>query len=95
MLTLYHRTTVEVARTILRDGFRDSLWAYTEASGVWVSDRALGENEGGSGTAVLRVNLDASEADLVSYERIEEAKPYHEWLMPADLLNSRGTVEMV
>jgi hypothetical protein len=98
VLTLYHRTIRAAAEAICRDGFRDATGTYLTASeytGVWVSDRALDANEGVDGDYLLRITLDAEEADVAEFEWVEEGKSYREWLMPAALLNSRGRVEII
>ena len=68
----------------------DHLW-----TGVWLSDRPLGIQEGAHGDAVLEVTTNLSESDLADYEWIEEGKPYREWLIPAALINARMRVRLV
>jgi hypothetical protein len=44
---------------------------------------------------LLKISLHATEEELADYEWIEEGKIYREWLLPAELLNSSSTIEMV
>jgi hypothetical protein len=97
MVTVYHRTTRKAADAILRDGFRDATGTYltdTEHTGVWVSDRPLDANEGANGSHVLKVTVDLSNEQMADYEWVDEGKPYREWLVPAAILNAKGTVEI-
>jgi hypothetical protein len=94
MITLYHRTTKDIARRIAADGFRDIEEYYSTENlhyGVWLSDRALDEDEGAVGNAVLRVELTKDEPEIARFEWIEDGKPYREWLVPASLINECGT----
>src|SRR5262245_8840384 len=96
MLTLFHRTARTTAERILRSGFRDTTARYLtdrEWSGVWVADRPLDNSEGASGEALVQVEI--AEEILTDYEWIEEGKPYREWLVPADILNKYGRIELV
>ena len=93
-MTLYHRTSAENARNILRDGFKDYVGRFLTdrfVAGVWFSDRPRDLNEGACGETVFRIVVDATESDLSGYEWIEEEKPYREWLIPADFINSKKT----
>jgi hypothetical protein len=86
-MILYHRTSA--ADAILRDGFKDTTGYYltsTEYNGVWFSDVPLDGNEGADGDMLLAVEI--PEEVIAEYEWIEEGKPYREWLIPADLVNS-------
>jgi hypothetical protein len=40
------------------------------------------------------VQLDMRDADLAWYEWVEEGKGYREWLLPAALLNAKGSVTL-
>ena len=96
-MKLYHVTTRDRARTILREGFRDNEGSYgtdRQWSGVWLSDRPLDCNEGVSGNTILAVSFDCEPDDLSDYERVQEGLPYREWLIPADFVNKR-TVAIV
>ena len=96
-MTFYHSTTPEAAMEILASRFKDGTGSYLtnrEFSGVWLADRPLDESEGCKGSTVLAVSgLDESE--IASYEWVEEAKPYREWLVPAVTLNEKVIVEPV
>ncbi len=100
-MELYHRTTQERAEKILSGGFRDGrgrygvLGAVSEYSGVWVSDVPLDVNEGAEGDVLFRIHLDLPEDDLAYYEWVEDGKCYREWLVPADVLNGHGRLEVV
>ncbi len=63
--TLYHRTTIGDARTIVKDGFENQKWRFEnddgtgevkKAVGVWLSDRPLDGEEGPPGDAILEVD---------------------------------------
>jgi hypothetical protein len=85
-MTVYHRT--DAARAILDEGFRDGCGSYGTAHeyrGVWLSDTPLDVNEGVVGGEVVAVDI--SEDALADYEWVEDAKPYREWLVPADVVN--------
>ena len=91
-MTLYHRTSTENARNILRDGFKDQVGHFLSdhfVAGVWFSDRPVDLNEGARGETVFRIVVDVTESDLSMYEWVEEEKPNREWLIPADFINSR------
>jgi hypothetical protein len=91
-VTFYHCTTKAVAAAILRDCFRDGSGYYLTDhvhSGVWVSNVPLDMNEGASGDVPLELQTEMSESDLEQYEWIEEGKSYREWLIPAEIINTR------
>jgi hypothetical protein len=95
MITLYHRTAEEIARQIIAHGFRDGEGSYMTTqlhSGVWVSDQPLDANEGACGNALIRIELAKDEAEIGSFEWIEDGKPYREWFIPATLLNEFGKI---
>lgn len=97
-MRLYHRTTAEAAELLLKDGFTDSTGTYlTEDSwsGVWLSNRPLDENEGACGEILLVIDLNIPEESLAEYEWIEEGKPYQEFLIPANLINTNSKVQVV
>lgn len=94
----YHRTSVDAAKAILRDGFKDSTGHYgtdITLTGVWLSMVPLDGNEAAEGDALLRVTLPLSEEELDFYEVKEEGKTYREWIFPAKLLNARSTISRV
>lgn len=92
----YHVT--DAAEAILCDGFRDTTGSYMivglELTGLWLSDRPLDSNEGTKGGQILQVEL-PDDIDLGDFEVIEEGKPYREWCVPADLINTHGTVTLL
>jgi hypothetical protein len=94
-MRLYHRTSAANAAQILRDGFRDSVGYYLtddqKLVGVCLSDRPLDSNEGAWGDTLLRVEL-PDQVDIAEYECVEDGKPYREWLVPAELINTEGRV---
>ena len=98
MIVLFHRTTEEVATSILDAGFRDTTGTYLtsqEWTGVWFSNVPLDTNEGAKGDVLLKVSLSLTEDEIADYEWIEEGKPYREWLVPAALINPAARVEVV
>jgi len=96
-MILYHRTTPETASAILGHGFRNSTGSYLtdrQFTGVWFSDQPLDIDGTREFSAVLCVLLDATQDELVEWEWVEEGKPYREWLIPAEVLNSSGVVSL-
>jgi len=91
-LILYHRTNPEAAEAILREGFRDATGQYLTDqhwSGVWLSDVPLDVNVNLQGDVLLKVNLGIPSHELrQKYEWQEEGKPYREFLIPAEVVNS-------
>jgi hypothetical protein len=98
-MRFYHTTTEEAAASILVDGFRDGVGAYLTTDlrqGVWLSNVPLGGNEEATGDTVLEVNLDVTEDDMAPYAWVQdESFGYREWLVPAELVNTRGRVRLV
>ncbi len=98
-MIVYHRTSSTAANAILREGFRDATGKYmTEHlhTGVWVSNYPLDSREGAHGDALLRIALDVPDDGLATFEWVEEGeKGYREFLIPAAVLNTNGTVEPV
>jgi hypothetical protein len=87
-MKLYHRTTEQKARAIIKDGFKDQEGNYltdTRHMGVWVSNVPLDPNEGATGDTLLEMTI--PECVVRSFEWIEEGKPYREFLVPAAILN--------
>ncbi|MHC4789440.1 MAG: hypothetical protein ACYS8K_09605 [Planctomycetota bacterium] len=90
IVTLYHRTSAENARSIFEKGFRDGMGSYgvcRNSSGVWLCSAPRDISKGPAGDVLLEVTLDLDESALAPYEWIDPDKPYREWLVPADLLN--------
>jgi len=97
VVTLFHRTTANAAQAILSSGFKDGTGKYlakNEYSGVWLSDVPLTLNEGADGDTLLEVNLDLPKDELQDYEWVEDGKPYREWLIPAELINTRASIRI-
>lgn len=92
-MKVYHRTTDTSAAAILQSGFidhEDSFGTTRQHRGVWVSDQPLDSNEGATGDTLLAIEI--GESLIAPFEWIEEGKPYREWLVPAALVNTHGTV---
>jgi hypothetical protein len=88
--TLYHSTTESAAAQIEREGFKDFVAHYgmsVRVKGVWISDRALDQNEGCKGEVVLRLTARIDLSRLARYEVREEGKLYREWCIPASVVN--------
>lgn len=74
-MRLYHRTTWENARQILRTGFVDGTGNYLterQFSGVWLSNVPLDINEGASGDTLLAIDVRLTKAQLDEFEWVEE-----------------------
>ena len=70
---------------------------YTDGDGwegVWLSIEPLGRDEGAFGNALLRVSFPGT-INLAEYEIVEDGKPYREWMMPAEAINTCAVVELV
>jgi hypothetical protein len=91
MMRFFHRTSPDAAKKILIEGFRDSYGTYgmpMMLTGVFVSDVPLDVNEGTADGPLFEIQLAVDEADIDSYELIEEGKGYREWCIPAAILNT-------
>lgn len=89
-MKLYHRT--EHAQDILSGGFKDGRGNYGTGrmwEGVWLSNVPLDSNEGASGDTLL--SIDIPEEGIGVFEWIEDDKPYREFLIPAEFVNSYGS----
>lgn len=98
VLVLYHRTSPHGANSILQDGFCDTTGSYgmpMELTGVWLSNYPLDIDEGTAEGPLLRVLLQADDAEIEPYEVVEDIKTYREWCVPAALVNVRAVVEVV
>jgi hypothetical protein len=92
----YHVTDASAASSILQGGFRDGRGSYgtdVELQGVWLSDQRLASSEGAWGDCVLQVTF-AEHVDVSEYEVREDGKPYREWLVPAELINTSAEVRL-
>ena len=88
-MNLFHRTFASEA--ILRGGFQDREGGYLIQglhSGVWLSDRPLGINEGADGDVVLVVEI--PETEVARFEWTEAGMPYREFLVPTAVVNRFG-----
>ena len=88
-MRLFHTTTAEAAASIATDGFQDREGSYlttTTWRGVWLADRPLDANEGAVGEDVFV--LEGPEDVVAEYEWIEDGKPYREFLVPAEIVNT-------
>lgn len=98
-MRLFHGTTIENANRILSEGFKDGEGNYGTSewwTGVWLSNYPLDVNDTDRDLeAMLEVALDVDEADLDEYEWVQEGCAYREWLVPASVINTRGTVRLV
>ena len=104
-ITLYHRTSIGDARTIVRNGFEDQKWRFEhedagpedvkKAVGVWLSDRPLDQEEGPHGDAVLEVALDVSEDSLGSFQLEGVLWDARLWIVPAELINAHANVRIL
>ena len=87
MMKLYHVTTSDAAKAILRAGFRNTAGTYGPGrSGVCLVDRPLDCNDISADT-ILAVSLDCGPNHLSDYEWVQEGQSYQEWLIPADFVN--------
>jgi hypothetical protein len=97
-MRLYHSTWFEAARAILAEGFRDATGTYGFGlllTGVWFSVAPFDENEGAKSSEVtLAVDFDLDEPEMAAYGLGEEGMPPHEWLIPADIANTRATTSV-
>lgn len=92
-VVLYHQTTIETARTIIGEGFRDSSGFFHNTrtwTGVWFSSSPRGSEEG---EVVLIVRFDLNEQELARWEWTGEGRDCRQWLIPANIVNQRGTIE--
>jgi hypothetical protein len=97
-MKLYHSTTKSAATSILARGFRDGEGNYglpLILRGVFVSDVPVDVNEGAAGCTLLEIDATLTENEIAQYELVAEPSGgYREWCIPADLLNSRGTITL-
>lgn len=99
-MILYHRTSVGEARAIMKRGFADTDWDFgvvdarsgedVTVSGVWLSDRPLGRDDGVAGDALLEVTLDLEPEDLERFELEGLMWNARLWVASADLVNRNG-----
>jgi hypothetical protein len=104
-MILFHRTNIGEARSIVQDGFQDADWDFglkdartgeeVSITGVWLADRALGEEDGLHGDALLEVNLDVAEDELGSFELHGLLWNGRFWVAPADFVNQHGKTRIL
>ena len=97
-LIFYHRTTAENARSIMENGFMNSAGYFLGNrtwTGVRLSARPLAADDCTDGDVTLMIKLDMAEHQLARWEWTKEGRTYREWVIPAPLVNSCMTVEMV
>ena len=89
--TVFHRTTLRRARSIILNGFRDGTGTYLTTrtlKGVWLTDRPdLLDGVKGDTCIVARLKIPMS--SLKEFEWTETISPYREWLVPADFLRKQ------
>jgi hypothetical protein len=93
-VVLYHRTSIDNARAILTDGFRDSAGFFLNTrtwTGVWFCSSPASSEQG---EVVLTVKLDIDDEELARWEWTGEGRDYREWLIPANIANRRATIEL-
>jgi hypothetical protein len=86
---LYHRTNE--AEQIRAEGFRDGEGSYLTDRrwrGVWFSDDPEAGDQELPNAIVVAIDVPAAVA--ADYEWVEEARPYREFLIPADVANRYG-----
>ena len=104
-MILFHRTNIGEARSIVEDGFQDADWDFglkdartgedVSITGVWLADRALGEEDGLHGDALLEVILDVREDELDSFELQGLLWNGRFWVAPAELVNRHGKTRIL
>jgi len=104
-LVLYHRTTIADAGGIVRGGFEDLEWDFglqdartgedATVTGVWLSDRPLGEAEGIGGDALVEVSLDLDLDELGPFELEGLLWDARIWVAPAEFVNGRGQARIL
>jgi len=96
MITLYHRTGSDIAKSVVATGFQDGdgyFMTNIHHAGVWFADRPLDSNEGAYGGALICVRVEESEIER--FEWIEEGKTYRESLIPARVINLLGPITIL
>jgi len=56
-----------------------------------VSKIPIDRQKGAKGDILLEVLVNLTEDDISDFEIIEEGKPYREWCIPAELINTNTT----
>jgi hypothetical protein len=96
MITLHHRTAEAAARQIVTDGFRDGEGLLQNGCilAFWFPTGRSDENKGACGNAQIRIELAKDEGEIAAFQWIEDDKSFREWLVPANLINEFGSVEI-
>ncbi|MFD7157550.1 hypothetical protein ACFV9C_23330 [Kribbella sp. NPDC059898] len=96
MTQFFH--TTDAAEAILREGFRDNTGSYMfvghTPTGVFLGNRPANVNDGAKGDQVLEVRL-PDDLDLDEFAIVEEGLPPWEWIVPAELINRRGSIRLL
>ncbi|GBD32414.1 hypothetical protein HRbin33_01379 [bacterium HR33] len=101
-ITLFHRTTIGEARSIVSQGWVDRTWdlglqdVHTgedlALTGVWLCSRPLDTEDDDvlHGDALLEVTVDADEEELRPFELEGFFHDARFWVVSADFLNARS-----
>ena len=90
-LILYHRTSAEDAHSIMENGFLGNrTW-----TGVWLASRPPENGDRFQGDSLLVVRLEMPAPELAGWEFTGEGRSQREWLVPANIINRRASVELV
>jgi hypothetical protein len=91
-MKLFRCTSADKAREIMKAGFVDATGNYLTDrvwKGVWLADRPLDVNDGAAGDTVVEVDLNLTDEELDNWEWKGETKSFREFLISAELVNSR------
>ena len=103
-MTLYHRTSIPEARSIVERGFADVEWDFgvqdrsgddAVVTGVWLSDRPLGEEDGILGDAVVEVVLDVGEDEIENFELDGLLWNARVWVADASFVNAHARTRIL
>ena len=104
-VTLFHRTSIANARSIMKKGFVDRRWdlgpletekgGKVSVSGVWLSGRPLNISEGVEGDAQLEVTLNMEDSELEPFELVNFLSDARFWVAPAELINPKSNVRIL
>lgn len=104
-MVLFHRTSIAEARSIVQHGFEDVDWDFglkdartgedTVVTGVWLTDRPMGRDEGIDGDALLKVTVDLTEEDLKPFELEGMLWDTRLWVASAGLVNAHGKARIL
>ena len=97
MTTLYHLTARQNLRSILSEGFRNSVAGHRARSGyagVWFSERPAPEKVDGP-FAALEIEVMLSEQELDDFEWSGAPNGRREFLIPADRVNDHCLLHVI